>query len=186
MSDGDWFLERLLSTPPLQRDILQRRAAKVMPERGRSRVDETCPTADSGSSMPGMPPIVTLWQERTTSIISEGRETMGTTADGFVTGDDTEFMGKVARRLEELDLALGAYVEHTGGGIFCIALASGDRGFYWGTEYANWEAQVNDQDGACLDDFLTTDVPSDSADAEAVADAIQAATRRYLHERAAG
>jgi len=89
-------------------------------------------------------------------------------------------MGEVARRLEELDPALEARVEHTGGGIFCIQTELGDGRFLnWGTELPMWTADLCDADGDYLES-VPADVPADTPDAGAVAGAILAATRRVL------
>jgi hypothetical protein len=105
---------------------------------------------------------------------------MQTTKDGFVTANDTAFFGRVAECLNEISPGLNAYVEHTGGGIFCINIEGPRPGhfMYWGTEGDTWVADVNDADGEYVDSIETA-LPSKSRNTDEVAAAIVATINRY-------
>ena len=103
------------------------------------------------------------------------------TADGFVTAEDTEFMGRVAERLNAIDPSLHAIVQHTGGGISCIELQlnRGDQYMYWGTAGDTWGGDLNDRDGNYLDESPLSDVSVSNTSPDEVADAIYEIVHRY-------
>jgi hypothetical protein len=96
---------------------------------------------------------------------------------------DTE--EQVMERVAEIlrDRGLDAYTKQTGGGIVCVIVESPRSGegrrTVWGTADVTWAADVVEGDGANEVHLgvLKTEVPSDSTDAEAIADAIAAATK---------
>jgi hypothetical protein len=104
-----------------------------------------------------------------------------TTADGFITPNDTAFMERVASRLNELEPALEAHVWHSGGGIFLInvSVPGKDRLLGFGTADDVWGADLMDKDGEYLDESPSTHVPSDCADVDTVVSGILDVVRRY-------
>jgi hypothetical protein len=105
---------------------------------------------------------------------------METTEDGFVTVSDTKFLGRLTRRLNEIDPALNAFVEHTGSGIFVVNVSPEGKDWYmlWGTELPDWSAEVCGVGGGYVD-VVHTPVMAGSRDLEKVASAVVEATARY-------
>lgn len=102
------------------------------------------------------------------------------TNDGYYTGDDVEMFNRVAKEVKAMVPNLGVGVDHTGGGIFCIAVdLPGGRTVYFGTADLTWGWQVNDHEGDCLAGG-TTDIPSDAGDERRVAEEIVKVVRGWL------
>ena len=77
---------------------------------------------------------------------------------------------------------LEAYTQDTGGGIVCVVVERGGLVYYFGTAGITWGADVTRDEESV--GSVSLDVPSDSRDAEAIADAIADAMHRREHEGA--
>jgi len=112
---------------------------------------------------------------------------MQKTTDGFVTADDLTPLKRLVHHLSGAYPDLNAFLEHTGGGLFCVNVTPRTGGPFlrWGIDEDVWTADLNDADGDYLHS-LTTSLAGSSVDMAQVAREIREASIAAVQETPTG